>query len=641
MAEERDDHAGAARAMTALALVWGIAAIAWRIGWTIDGIHPALSIPFLLAEVWLLVRLGLFAVTTWRTPTPSAGGATTAGRSVDLTVRPDVELLVPAAGASAGAVGRTLVLAALDQPTGVRVLDETYRDDVAAEARRHGASYQILTSIEALASTGAPDTHGDPNARLVGRAIPGAGSAIVAWIDAGDLPMPGFLDLASQFRDPFVGVVQAGTDYFDGDNLVRSLAHCDERDIQDRVVGPTLGRVGAAPWTGSGSLVRVLAMEEIDGLPEGSGSATLRATTRLARAGWRVQYSEQRAVRVIAPETTRDFLARTGTEAEKRWRALFTTDSPLFTADMRLRTRLAAISVATRPLDGLARLLGLIALAIALVSGHLPLHATAPMIAVVWLPALALRSAAIVLLARGTLRWGDWTRHGLRRMATDLRSLIGRPDSHGPDSHGPAAPRLVTVLTAALGSALLIRLATPALSGRGPEPSGVDRILLIGAAIAALCQLSRVVSSGRGPRSRRSGERTATELVAGVNGVACRAVDLTPTGLAVDLTAVPDIGDRLAIDLSVPRADGTIDTLELVGVVRHVSDTADQRGATHRVGVELVAPTAASRDALVEMCALTAEERDSVRERRSRLTERRIDITGAGGSQFRRRSDDR
>lgn len=626
------------RVVAATAIAWGIAYITWRALSTLAGVPIWLSLPLLAAETWSLTRLALFAITTWRHPADLSDSTEPAEvpskAAVDAAAgASSVELVVPVAGASVEELGRTLVVAAANPPARVRVLDTAHHSDIETETRRHGAVYEVYELDRDLPLTASAEC-----AALVGHALAHTDHTIVAWVNAGDVLTPGLLDLAGRFDDPSIAVVQAATDYSNRDSLLHSTPDHDERAVLDRVVGPARSSYGSAPWHGSGSLFRVAAIADAGGLSEGLGSATTRAASRLAGRGWQVVFCEQPSVRVTAPDTLDDYLSLVADEVTDQWAVLFTQDSPLFARGLPWRTRAALIAAATRPLDGLARLAYLAVIVAVLLTGQLPLAASAAGMIALWAPAWALRGAATIALARGTLRWGDPTRQSLRELGPSLRAILypiighrshpGFDDGEGRRVRGMAALGrlgLVTAAAVAINGAIALRALTFVFPTMLRPFTDVGRVGALTAAVFAIIPLVEVLQVLVTRRQRRTHHRVGADLIAAIDGESGRVLDLTPRGLGVELADPPEVGEKVNISLTVPRLTGSLDSVELTAIVRHVS--VPMNGRRSRVGVELRDVTAEARDALVELCALSADQRDVARDQLHQISPEDFEVS--------------
>jgi len=584
----------------------GLAYLGWRVGWSM-GDTWWISVPFLVAEAILFVRFVLGVPATL--PDPESDHVLPTVDADDGC--PTMELLVPAGHADVDALAPTLVPAGrLVAGTRIRVLDHRSRVGMRREAERLGASYEVHDV----------DPVDGPSA-LIEAARPDLRSETFAWVDAGDVIVPGFAAMAARLVDPsrpHVAVVQTSTDLVNSDSLRHLVPDRDELALQNHVTGPSLSRSGCAPWTGSGSICRVDAIEEIGGLPVGADAAR-RGAMRLDRAGWSTLWMNPPMVRSVAPDTLSDLLGDAGSTAHADWAALGSADSALAPVRTRWRRRCEHLRASTAVLDGLARLLLFGVLAATLLTGRLPVDAPLATFAVLFSLQMAARVATTVSLARGTIRLGDTTRQGLRLMGVHVVGLVRAP--RGPRSVARGGREVLGELRLLCAALVLVDLALAArglalfVDGVLPPFDRSGQFLAMAAAVWSIIITVDVLQLLVGRVQRRSVHRSITELVATVGDVRCRVVDLTPEGIGLLLPnpdRVPD--EQVRIRLDIPRLDGTTTGISVSGHLRHMSDTIDPSSGWFRAGARFGHLGADARDALVEFCALTVEQRDLGRE---------------------------
>lgn len=601
-----DDRRFRRHVMAIAALAAVTAYTVWRAGWTL-GTHLWIAVPLFAAELVITIRFALGVVMTLPEPRRTDAAA---DDDPDMSDLPTVDLLVPATGADRDALTRTLMTARRSSAASVRVLDDRERPRIRREAERLGAVYEVHQVARRS------------SAALIEAARSTTGSEVLAWVDAGDVIVPGFLDLAQMLGDTAGrrdAVVQSATDLINGDSLLHLVPDRDERALENRVTGPSLGRSGAAPWHGSGSLVRTDALEEIGGLPI-DDAATHRAAVRLDRCGWSVRWATPPAVRTIAADSLDEHLRQVGTDAHAEWRMLSGPDSVLRPVRTTLRRRAAQLHASTAVLDGLARLTAFIVLIATLFTGKLPFHASTAVIVTLFGAQLALRVAATVALGRGTVGVGDVTRQGLRHMGVHVGGLLRAPsaDTSGnvKGASGGIAVlgrlRLLTTLLIAIDVALLARVATFAFPDLLPRFTDGGRFLTMAAAAWAIVVMVDVLQLLVGRVQRRADHRVTTELIAAVDGASCRIVDLTPHGVGLLLEDPPESGAIVDVAIDVPRLEGGWTRIEVPARIRHVA-TRDEATGRYRAGASFTAVDADARDALVEYCALIADQRDTGR----------------------------
>ncbi|MCO5317192.1 MAG: glycosyltransferase [Microthrixaceae bacterium] len=586
---------GAVAVATTAVYVW------WRLFHTLDA-NRWLSVPLFVAELVVITRF-LFSLASIG-PAPGRGVVAPSG-----VVQPDrqapVEVLVVAVDGDREALSRTLALTSVENPMAVRVLDSFVRPELAEEARRHGASYEVL---------------GSPRpAELVGRAMTSSEAPYVAWLDAGDVPVPGMLGLAEAFRDPSVAVVQSAADLVNRDSLLHLTPDHDERAVANRVAGPSLDRAGSAQWEGSGSLVRVSAIEYVGGLHGGHGSATHRTALRLRRAGMQVRFCAEPMVRTGAPDTLSEYLAIEEGTSRADWALLATSDTPL-RPRAGFRATLAQLHRSTTALDGLARLTFLAVLAAVLLGGELPFSVGPLAMAAAFAVPFVLRTATLHVLGRGTIGFGDPTRQAMRLMGARISALVrSAPDVGGGESRRWAALGQLPLLTASLvvlDVALVLRLLTLVWPGLLPPMAASARFVAMAATVWAVLVALDVLHVLVSRVQRRAHHRQGTELLVDVDGRSCRSVDLTPVGVGLLVPAAllsseggaVEPGASVPIHFEIPRLDGSRTPVDLRAHIEHLSQRSSN--GLHRAGAAFVGVPPDARDALVEFCALTAEHRD-------------------------------
>lgn len=604
-----------------LAVAAGTAYLTWRIGWTV-GDHLWLALPLLAVEAVFFARFALFVGMALPEPPP-------------VELEPDdrspidassMELLVPAAHAGRDELSRTLAVATGVGATTIRVLDRIDRPQLRREAHRFGATYEI----HAVAGEGG-------SAALVESARADAATNLIAWVDAGDVVLPAFWQAGSLLVDPSdppVAVVQSATELVNSDSLMHLVPDRDDLALENRVVGPSLGGCGSAPWNGSGSIFRNDAIDSVGGLPSVAVS-THRVVARLAHAGWHVRWSAQSAVRTVAPDVLGEHLAHVGATARGHFSMLFGGDSPLIPrGGLPPRRRVAQLFASTAVLDGAARLTLVAVITATLLSGRLPFDAPLGLLAVAFALQAGARAWATVRLGRGAVGLGDATRHGLRRMGVHVVGLVRAPRSTTDGTRGGIGSlgrlRLLTAALVVLDLALILRGLTFVVPGLLPRLDGASRFAALAAGVWAVTTMIDVLQLLVGRVQRRASHRSVTDLVARIGEDSCRVIDLTPHGIGFLAVTPPEDGDVLGIELDVPRLDGTSTSVVVSARIRHVSAEPDLQSGRYRAGASFEALADSARDALVEFCALTADHRDAGREAPATVTPEDLVVGGSG-----------
>ncbi len=593
------DDVKRARVLGVTALVVGAAYLSWRAVMTLDGAPALVSVPLLVAEIWGWILLAQLFVDARRAEHTADTYVGAMERATDI--------VIPASGATLDDVARTLVgCAALQGPVRhTLVIDNIERPAVAEVAQDHGARYEVLRA----------EHHSTAFALVVQR----TDADLVAWIDAGDVPMPELLVAAGARMVDGVAVVQVATDALNRDSLLHLAEGRDEQALDQQVRSIGRAAAGAGPWIGSGSVARVAALRPLGGLVPDPIASTARTAVRLQASGWRTDFVSRPLLGVLAPDDLASYLRGAWQRARARLHLLRTSESPFVVKGLSFRTRLLHLADVTGALDGVRWTILLGVLVATLVGGRLPLHLDAG-VAVLFAASAVTANIAWRALSRGTLRFGDRTRASLRTMGVSWRAIgatLGpvRPRAGAARRRSrfaaPAQLPLLTVLLLALEAALVARTLTVWWPHLLPRFEDQGRVVVLAFAVVAIVPMIDVIQVLLRRRQRRNVYRVPADLVATVSGVSVRLVDLTPDGIGARTTMVEPIGTRVPVSIRVPRLRGGADRIELDGIVRHVNtDAADPSGIELRVGIQFVDISRPARDAIVEYCAITSARID-------------------------------
>jgi cellulose synthase (UDP-forming) len=192
----------------------------------------------------------------------------------------------------------------------VWVLDDGRRDWLRDLAEELGAGY--LTRGD-----NADAKAGNINAALrTLMALPDPAAAY-AILDADFVPTPRFLRRSvALLHDPGVGCVQTPQNFFNPDpiqlNLRGPAVVADEQRFFFDVILPSKDAHGTAFSCGTSSLVRREALQDIGLVPTESVTEDMLLSIKLAGAGWRTVYLNERLSVGLAPEGMQEYLTQRG-----------------------------------------------------------------------------------------------------------------------------------------------------------------------------------------------------------------------------------------------------------------------------------------------------------------------------------------
>ena len=232
-----DTHPLLLRVVALLALIWGIAYLGWRIGWSGQGASPIAFTMLLVTELYGFLALATMTWFSWskravRRP------PVTAGRRIDVYVctydEPVEVVLATLAGCRA-----------LTYPHTTWLLDDGRRPEMRELAELAGARYLSRRD----------NSHA--KAGNINAALTRTDGELVLMLDADHVPMPDALDaMVGFFDDEQIGLVQSPHDFFNHDSVQHYVVGRHEQSLFYRVVCPGKDRNGAAYWCGSAALIR-------------------------------------------------------------------------------------------------------------------------------------------------------------------------------------------------------------------------------------------------------------------------------------------------------------------------------------------------------------------------------------------------
>jgi cellulose synthase (UDP-forming) len=591
-----DRHPRLLRGFAVLALLWGVAYLTWRIGWSGDGASPVAFAMLLVTEVYGLWALGTLAWYSW-TRTRCERPPATPGRKIDVYVCTYDEPVEVVAATLAGCH-------ALNYPHTTYLLDDGRRPEMEELAQVAGAHYRTR-----------PD-NSHAKAGNINAALPHTEGELVLMLDADHVPMPDALDaMVGYFDDERVALVQSPHDFFNHDSVQHYVIGRHEQSLFYRVVCPGKNRHGAAYWCGSSAVLRRQALLDIGGVATETIAEDFHTTIRLQRHGWSSRYHDEVLVQGLAPHDLDGYLLQRDRWARGNLAVFTLPESPLRARELRPLQRLSFFVSLAAYLAPPMRLLLLATLGLVMWTGELPMKVSVLALVALWAPSVSLNLLAGSALARGYMKIGETAHYELLTMEIYTRALrcIFRPGrtafkvtpKQGRDGGGLAAVRKLHLVVAAglvLAGGTALRLLD--LAGVGPLPD-LPGIAAIVVPLLGLVELRRVLRTllAVGRRSQRrqvyrfEGDAPAHCFSDGGH-VAGRLVDASAAGVGLVLDAPLAVGARPAVLLELEDAAGEAPEVAAQVEVRSCRE-ADGRWL---VGATVAEIDPASRMRLMEWC---------------------------------------
>lgn len=341
------------------------------------------------AEMFGLVATVLFVLSLRRSVQPVPRVVTDSARTVDI--------LIPTANEPLSVLEPTVIGAlAVRGVRDVLVLDDGVRSEVRDMARRLGASYLPRASNEGAKA-------GNLNHGLLA-----TDAELLVTLDADHIPLPDFIErTVGYFDDPRVGFVQSPQTFYNTESFTfrrrrGTAAGWHEQEMFYGGVQPTKNSTNSAIYTGTSAVLRRAALDSVGGFATETPTEDIHTSLRLHARGWRSVYLRSPLAYGMEVENLGEYFRTRQRWAAGSLRLLFRhPDSPLRVRGLSLHQRLNYASAMLAHLQGLNRVLYLVAPIAATATGIAPIHGSYSQYGFAFLAFTALTMWTIVQLGRG------------------------------------------------------------------------------------------------------------------------------------------------------------------------------------------------------------------------------------------------
>lgn len=303
--------------------------LVWRGRETLNFIEPAgpfISYSLWLAELYCFLSVVLLVVQT------GFGGRKDRVRPEAQGFAPTVDVLIPIYKEPLEILERTLVAArALRYPNArLHVCDDGHRDEVAALARRFGASYWR-----------GPKSHA--KAGNLNNALGRTDGELVVIFDTDHVPTTDFLEeTVPHFIDPQLGFVQTPHHFRNPDVFQHAFRAAgripNEQDMFNHGIQSERDGWGGAFFVGSGAVFRRKALESVGGFKLLSITEDIHTSQHIHAAGWKSAFVDRDIAVGLSAENLASYIVQ-----RRRWMLgclqIFFRDNPLFCHGLSLRQR--------------------------------------------------------------------------------------------------------------------------------------------------------------------------------------------------------------------------------------------------------------------------------------------------------------
>jgi cellulose synthase (UDP-forming) len=368
---------------------------------------PFFSWILLAAEAFGVLNYLLFAWITNKVEPTRAYRVPRAALSVDVyipTYNEDIDILE---ATISGAVG-------IRYPHKTYVLDDGRRPQVNALARRLGAIY--LTR----------ENNMNHKAGNINHALGKTKGEFIAILDADMVPQPDYLDRTlGYFEDRQLAFVQLPQEFYNQDSIQHDprRAQWHEQTLFFRVIQPGKNYSNSAFWTGSPSVVRRKALEEVGGVASETITEDIHTSVRLHSKGWKSYFLNEVLAYGIAPHTVHAFLLQRLRWAQGTMQLYRSKDNPLLIPGLTISQRVSYLASFLAYAEAIQKMLLILTPTIIILLQIFPMNVNGVEFTLRWLPYFGLTILANKMAGRGYFNWFQTEKYNLLKTITFLQSF--------------------------------------------------------------------------------------------------------------------------------------------------------------------------------------------------------------------------
>ncbi len=377
--------------------------------------------------------------------------------------------------------------------------------------------------------------------------LPRMSSELVVLLAAGQVPMPDLLTATDRyFDDPDVAVVVCGSRDASRARITHSADDRHEQALDSEVTVPSLDRSGRLPLGGGACRGAARnALIKVGGLATQTQTPEYLTGLRLQRRGKLVRHHAETLCETHGPQSVEALMRIRERSTRGRWSTLRTADSPVWAGGLSIGARLGHASLLIRPTMAIQKVVMIAVLIVTLLTGALPLQASVYELAFLAVPYLVLGGAGRVILGRGRLEPGDWTKQDLRYLGVHLTAMAGalfgsssrfRYVPREATTEGGVAAlsklRFLTGLLIALVAAMAFR--TVAVSRDPGSLRGLALLVVFALAGWLVVQMMDVLGMLSRHRQRRRRFRVLTDMQAVLDDTIVNVLDISPLGMGLE-----------------------------------------------------------------------------------------------------------
>jgi cellulose synthase (UDP-forming) len=309
---------------------------------------------------------------------------------------PDVDIFLPTYSEPVEMLRRTILgCQALRYPRKqIYLLDDQRRPQMRALAQELGCHYRDR-----------PDNR-DAKAGNMNAALPASRGELIAVFDADFIPTQDFLErTVGFFSDPSVGLVQTPQNFYSVDAVSRNLGLpgiiTEEQQVFFRAAQPGRDTFDATLCHGTSFVVRRKAVDEIGGFPGETLTEDWATSIKLQSRGYTCYYLNELLSAGAAAEYTTEFVGQRLRWARGTLQSFFASTNPITVPGLSLAQRLIHLCGPMHYLAFVSRFFCLLLPLLYFFFGIVPLHTSAELLLVFFLPYWVCQALSLSWLTGG------------------------------------------------------------------------------------------------------------------------------------------------------------------------------------------------------------------------------------------------
>ena len=381
----------------------------WRLTSSFN--HQALFLSWILflAETFGVINFLIFHWMTWDLSPKQ--------KTAEALPQYTVDIFVPTVNENIDILEATLTgCQAITYPHRTYVLDDGHRIEVKQLAENLDCQYI------------AREDNNHAKAGNINHALLMTNGEFILFLDADTVPQPDFLKKTlPYFSDPKLAFVQTPQEFYNKGSSIqhdKKQSFWHEQSLFYRVIQPGKNKTNSAFWTGTPSLFRREALEDVNGVATETITEDIHTSVRIHAKGWNSYFLNETLAFGIAPLTIHAFLLQRLRWAQGTMQLYRSKDSPLRIPGLNRAQRLSYFASFLAYFEAFQKLIFLFMPSLVLLIQVFPMQVDAAEFILRWIPYIFLSLLMNKISGRGYFNFLQTEKFNVLKMITFLSSFF-------------------------------------------------------------------------------------------------------------------------------------------------------------------------------------------------------------------------